>query len=218
MKAILSSAGIATSELMEVLARLVNKPLKDIGVVVINEASAVEPGDKRWHFDEMQRLSQTVGGTIDVINLLALDLQTVEQRMRFADVIYVVGGNTDYLMSVFHRTGFANLLETKLLKNKVYVGSSAGSMVLGRRITTKGYGEIYRKGEQDFSIAEYLSLVNLAIFPHLDSPLFTRNRADIIRGAAQGLDFPVYAIRDTQAVVVDGDSVSSVGGKALILS
>lgn len=63
----------------------------------------MEPGDKRWSFDEMYNLSRVVGGEIDVVNLLALDLKTIEQRMDFADVIYVVGGLSDYLMTVFER-------------------------------------------------------------------------------------------------------------------
>lgn len=95
MKAILSSTGITTPELAKSLSGLVDKPLEQINVAVINEATAVEPGDKRWSFDEMQNLSKVVGGEIDVINLLALDIKTVEERMGFADVIYVVGGMTD---------------------------------------------------------------------------------------------------------------------------
>lgn len=215
MKAILSSTGIITPELASTVSALVGKPLSAVNVAVINEAAAVEPGDKRWSFDEMQNLSRVVGGEIDVINLLALDLQTVEERINFADVIYVSGGLTDYLMKVFERTGFGELLKSKLLDEKVYVGASAGAMVFGRRITTDGYKEVYRKGEQDFGVNEYLALVDLAIFPHLDSPEFIRNRAEIIQQAANDFRYPVYAIKDTQAVVVNEDDVSCLGGDVL---
>lgn len=215
MKLLLASAGIRTPELAEALSRLVGKPLQDINVAVINEASAVEPGDKRWLFDEMQSLSKSVGGEIDVINLLALDGSTIEKRLDFADVIYVVGGVTDYLMTIFEQTGFGNLLKNKLLKEKVYVGASAGSMVLGRRITTNGYKEAYRKGDQDFGVTEYMSLVDFAIFPHLNSSIFTRNRLETIREAAKGLECPLYAIEDTQAVVVSNDEISFIGGNVV---
>jgi len=217
MKAILSSTGITTPELAKTLSGLVDKPLEQTNIAVINEAAAVEPGDKRWSFDEMQNLSRIAGGEIDVINLLALDIQTVEERMGFADVIYVVGGMTDYLMTVFERTGFGELLKSGLLDEKVYVGASAGAMVFGRRITTDGYKEVYRNGEQDFGVNEYLAFVDLAIFPHLDSPEFIRNRAKIIDKATIDFGYPVYAIKDTQAVVVNGDEISFVGGDALRL-
>ena len=215
MKALLTSAGLRTPELTGLLSGLVGKSLDKISIAVVNEASAVEPGDKRWSFDEMYSLSRVVGGEIDVINLLALDLKTIKQRMDFADVIYVVGGLSDYLMTVFERTGFSELLRDRLLNEKVYVGASAGSMVLGRRITTEGYRQVYRKGEQDFGVNEYLALVDFSIFPHLDSPEFIRNRIEIIDNATIDFDYPVYAIQDTQAVVVNGDEVSFIGGDAV---
>ena len=215
MKAILSSAGITTPEMTQTLSELVGKPLEQINVAVINEASAVEPGDKRWAFNEMQNLSHLVGGEIDVINLLALDVQTIEARLVFADVIYVVGGMTDYLMTVFERTGFRELLKNKLLNEKVYVGASAGSMVMGRRIDTDDYKDVYRKGEQDFGVNEYLALVDFSIFPHLNSPLWTRNRVDVIQESAKDSTYPIYAIEDTQAVVVNDDKISFVGGNVV---
>lgn len=215
MKALLTSAGVRTPELADLLSELVGRPLEQINIAVINEASAVEPGDKRWSFDEMQSLSRLVGGEIDVINLLALDLRTVEERMGFADVIYVVGGMTDYLMTIFERTGFGELLKNKLLNEKVYVGASAGSMVMGRRISADSYKDVYRKGEQDFGINEYLALVDFSIFPHLNSPLWIRNRVDVIQKATKDSTYPIYAIEDTQAVVLNDDKMSFVGGNVV---
>lgn len=215
MRALLTSAGVSTPELADALSGLAGKPLEKINIAVINEAAAVEPGDKRWSFDEMQNLSKVVGGEIDVINLLALDIQTIEERIGFADVIYVVGGMTDYLMTIFERTGFGELLKNKLLNEKVYVGASAGSMVMGRRINAEGYKDVYRKGEQDFGVNEYLALVDFSIFPHLNSRLWTRNRVDVIQEAAKDSTYPIYAIEDTQAVVVNDDKMSFVGGDAV---
>lgn len=217
MKALLTSTGIHTPEIAEAVTTLVNKSDNQINIAVIDEAAAVEPGDKRWFFDEMQQLSRTFGGEIDVINLLALDIATIEQRMQFTDVIYMSGGMTDYLMTVFKRTGFGELLKDKLLSEKVYVGASAGAMVFGRRISTDGYKDVYRKGEQDFGVNEYMALVDFSIFPHLDSQEFIRNRTEIIDKATIDFDYPVYAIQDNQAVVVNGDEVSFIGGDALIV-
>ncbi|MGI8935211.1 MAG: Type 1 glutamine amidotransferase-like domain-containing protein, partial [Phormidesmis sp.] len=56
--------------------------------------------------------------------------------------IFVNGGSIDYQMYVFKKSGFAKLLP-KLLETKVYVGSSAGSMVIGKRVSTEAYHKIY---------------------------------------------------------------------------
>lgn len=217
MKLLLTSAGIRTPELAAMLADLVGKPLQTVNVAVINEAAAVEPGDKRWFLDEMHTLSETIGGEMDFVNLLALDRSTVEQRLDFADVIYVVGGATDYLMTVFQQTGFNDLLTRKLLREKVYVGSSAGSMVLGRRITTDAYTQVYRAGERDFGVNEYLALTDFALFPHLDSQLWLRNRTEVIRDVATGFNYPIYAVKDTQAVVLNDARVFLVGGDVTVV-
>ena len=126
-------------------------------------------------------------------------------------MIFVVGGYTDYLMHVFNKTGFSELLP-KLLETKVYVGSSAGSMVAGKRIGTEAYQRIY--GERgDYGITNYLGLVNLAIKPHLDSPEFPNNLPAVLEEVASGADFPVYGLRDDAAIVVDGDKQRFIGSQ-----
>ena len=42
--------------------------------------------------------------------MLALPLHKVEENIMKRDVIFVVGGHTDYLMHVFNKTGFVKLL------------------------------------------------------------------------------------------------------------
>lgn len=119
MKLLLASAGIRTQELAETLSSLVGKRLENINVAVINEASAVEPGDKTWFFNEINDLRKYVGGAIDFVDLLALTLDEVRERVAFADVIYVVGGNPDYPLYLYNKTGFASLLKDTLLNEKV---------------------------------------------------------------------------------------------------
>ncbi len=218
MKLVLASAGFLRSrEIAIAAAELANKDLANLNVAVINEAKAIEAGDKTWLFNEMQKLRETASGKIDFIDLLALDIKTIEQRIEFADIIYVVGGHTDYLMSVYRRTGFDKLLRDKLLKEKVYVGSSAGAMVLGRRISTETYTEIY--GEwQDFGIFEYMNEVDFAMLPHFDSPEFIQNRAENVARLIADFSHPVYALKDTQAVIVDNDKVSFVGGEPFTIN
>lgn len=211
MKLALTSAGLCSKDIADAVAKLVGKPLGQISVAVINEASAVEPGDKTWLIDELVRLRRFVGGEIDIISLLALDIETVRERARFADVIYVVGGNTDYLMSVYQKTGFSKLLKDELLRDKVYVGSSAGSMVLGRRISTNAYRKNFGSKAISVLISEYMSLVDFAIFPHLNSEYFTNRCPEAIEGRLDGFVYTVYAISDNQAIIVDDDKIDFIG-------
>lgn len=211
MKLLLSSAGIRTPELASTLSDLVGKPLDKINVAVINEASAVEPGDKTWFFNEINDLRKYVGGDIDFIDLLALNIDEVKERVAFADVIYVVGGNPDYLLYLYQKTGFASLLKDTLLNEKVYVGSSAGSMVLGRRGSTNEYRNYYGE-DRTFDTTDYLGVVDFVIKPHFEAPDLPKNHKDILLKASAEEQQLIYAVRDDQAIIVNGETVSSVGG------
>jgi dipeptidase E len=144
MKLVLCSEGFHTPNTVQACVDLVGKPQDEISVAVINEAYAVEDGDKYWVLDNLHSVADNFTGGMDIVNLLALPIEKVEAMIMQRDVIFTVGGNTDYLMHVFNKTGFSQLLP-KLLETKVYVGSSAGSMVIGRRVSTEAYANIYEE-------------------------------------------------------------------------
>jgi dipeptidase E len=216
MKLILASSGFETEEIVAKCEELVGKPRKSINVAVINEAYAVEhENNLRWVLNDLNAVRDNFGGNLELINLLALDIETIKERIEKNDVIFVVGGNTDYLMSVFNKTGFAKLLP-KLLKTKVYVGSSAGSMVLGKRLSAAAYFKIYGE-KSEYDIDRYLELVDLTLMPHLDSRYF-KNRRENLLVAAEKHSGVIYGLRDDSALVIDGDKISIIGSEPLVLN
>ncbi|HEX6461762.1 MAG TPA: Type 1 glutamine amidotransferase-like domain-containing protein [Candidatus Saccharimonadales bacterium] len=215
MKLILASAGFSTPEIANKCAELVGKPKEDISIAVINEAYAVEHGDHGWVLTDLNQIKDDFKGRMELVNLLALNLEKIKERIELADVIFVVGGHTDYLMSVFQKTGFDSLLP-ELLKTKIYVGSSAGSMVLCNRVSTKAYAEIYGE-ENDYGIKEYLGLVDLAIKPHLGNLLFPKNNPDKLLEVAKDYKGLVYGLRDDSAIVVDGSEQYTIGSKPVVI-
>jgi len=209
VKLVLCSEGFYTQNTVQACVELCGKPQDEISIAIINEGYAVEEGDKYWVLDNLNDVARNFKGGIDIVNLLALPLPKVEENIAKRDVIFVVGGNTDYLMHVFDKTGFSKLLP-KLLESKVYVGSSAGSMVVGRRVSTEANTEIY--GEPgDWGVDDYLGLVNLAIKPHLNSSKFPKNRPEILEKVCGGVDFPVYGLQDDSALVIDGSGQKFIG-------
>ncbi len=213
MKLILSSAGFCTGEIVNQCVELVKKPKKDIRFTVINEAYAVEYGDHSWVLDDLNRIKTNFKGYLELVNLLALNIKDIEERMRLSDVIYVVGGHTDYLMSVFRQTGLSQLLPS-LFKEKVYVGSSAGSMVMGRRVSTEAYLRLY--GEvHNYDTDEYLGLVDFAISPHLDNQLFPNNHQQTLLEAAKSYPGVIYGLRDDAAIIINNDEHYGIGSQAV---
>src|SRR3990167_3692811 len=100
MKLVLCSEGFHTQNTVQACVDLVSKPREEITFAVINEAYAAAHGDKRWVISNLNDVAKNFPAEMDIVNLLALSLSEVEERILQKDAIFVVGGHTDYLMSV----------------------------------------------------------------------------------------------------------------------
>lgn len=209
MKLVLCSEGFHTQNTVKACVELCGKLQNEISVAIINEAYAVETGGHQWVLNNLNDVANNFPAGIDIVNLLALPIDEVEARIMAKDVIFVVGGDTDYQMHVFNKTGFSELLP-KLLKTKVYVGSSAGSIVMGRRPPTEVRHTIYGESK-DFGVSDYLGIVDFGILSHFNSPHFPNNRSDVLDEILKNVSFPVYALEDDSAIVVNGESQAFIG-------
>jgi dipeptidase E len=212
MKLVLCSEGFRTRNTVQACVELVGKPQDQISVAVINEAYAVEESDKYWTIKNLHDVAVNFKGGLDLVNLLALSLDEVEQRLMQKDVIFVVGGNMDYLMRLFDKTGFSKLLP-RLLETKVYIGSSAGSIVLGKRLPTAAYSAIYGGSRESLEVDKYLELVDFAFLSHLNSTTFPNNREEVLVDVCANVDFPVYSLQDDSAIVVNDAEQTFIGSE-----
>lgn len=210
MKLILCSEGFHTPNTVQACIDLVGKPRDQITFAVINEAFAAEHGDKRWVISNLNDVAKNFPAEMDIVNLLALPLKEIEERILQKDAIFVVGGHTDYLMSVFMKTGFDKLLP-KLLNSKVYVGSSAGSMVMGKRLSSEAYKEMYKE-VVGYGTTRYLEFVDFAIMPHIGSKDFPGRKEKLIRASKQHSG-KIYGLRDDSAIIVNDNKVRIIGSK-----
>lgn len=216
MKLVLTSGGFTTPEIVRATAALTGKAAAEISVAVINEGYVAESGDHRWVVDELATMARSFGGNVELLNLRVPDPDAAATRASAADVLYVMGGPNDYVMDVMRTSGFAQRLPG-LLADTVYVGSSAGAMVLGRRIPTAGYELVYT-GHVHCGVQEYLDIVDFAVMPHLGSPIFPHCTEQSLRQAAAGFSGTMYGLRDDAALVVAGGRVHQIGTPALVLS
>jgi dipeptidase E len=118
--------------------------------------------------------------------------------VRQADVLLVNGGDPMYLCHWMRQSGLAELLPS--LPDTVYVGLSAGSMVMTPRI-----GEDFVGWRPPSGRDETLGMVDFSIFPHLDNPDLPENTMANAERWAAAMTVPSYAIDDQTAIrVVDG--------------
>ncbi len=119
-------------------------------------------------------------------------------QVRETDVLLVNGGDPLYLCYWMRQSGLADLLPS--LGETVYVGLSAGSMVMAPNI-----GEDFVGWKPPSGGDTTLGLVDFAIFPHLDHAELPDNSMAGAEKWAAGMSVPAYAIDDETAIqVIDG--------------
>jgi dipeptidase E len=109
----------------------------------------------------------------------------------------VAGGDALYLGYWMKQSGLADLLPSL---SAVYVGMSAGSMVMAPRI-----GDFFVSWTPPSGGDETLGMVDFAMFPHLDHEMLPYNTMAAAERWAAGMQGPAYAIDDQTAIkVIDG--------------
>jgi dipeptidase E len=100
-------------------------------------------------------------------------------------------------------SGLADLLPS--LREKVYVGISAGSMV-----TAPIFGETYDDPNKPFVIDKGLGLVDFALLPHMDHKDHPESSMSNAERMATEVPVPTYAIDDETAIKVTNAAVEVV--------
>ena len=212
MKLLLTSAGVKNSSIHDALLELLGKPIAESTALAIPTAAyghpAVSPeGAMRFLTGQsstpMCELGWRSVGILELTALPSLDEVRWMPWVVGADVLLVNGGDTLYLCHWIRQSGLADLLPS--LSEKVWVGLSAGSMVMAPRI-----GDTFVEWVPPDGGDAALGVVDFSIFPHLDHPDLPENSmADAERWAA-GIGGPAYAIDDDTAIRVVDDAVDVV--------
>lgn len=205
MKLLLTSGGVTNASIHHALEELLGKPVGESRALCIPTAQwghpMCGPGNVRgliaaeplWrHFTGLGWASL---GVLELTALPSIGAERWVPWVREADVLLADGGEATYLCHWMRESGLAELLPT--LPDTVWVGVSAGSMVMTPRI---GDYFVEWAGAAD---DRTLGVVDFSIFPHLD--LFPTNTMAHARKWAAGIDGPAYVIDEQTALkVVDG--------------
>ncbi|KRE79345.1 Type 1 glutamine amidotransferase-like domain-containing protein [Arthrobacter sp. Soil763] len=205
MKLLLTSGGVTNPSIHAALEQLLGKPVGQCHALIIPTAQWGHPMCGPASVRRLmaagsgsRHLSGLGWASLGVLELTALPSIGTERWvpwLREADVLLVDGGDATYLSHWMRESGLAELLPA--LTNTVWVGVSAGSMVMTPRIG-KSFVE-WSSAPDDRA----LGVVDFSIFPHLDA--FPTNTPEHAARWAADLGGPAYAIDEQTAIkVVDG--------------
>ncbi len=206
MKLLLTSGGVSNQSIRDALVDMLGKPIAESTALCIPTAMYGMPGTAVMTWRQiagqtptpMVELGWKTVGMLELTALPSIDEEDWIPLVREIDALLVCGGDVLYLHHWMRESGLADLFAS--LSGTVYVGLSAGSMVMAPRVGQEFVGWKPAAGGDSA-----LGIVGFSIFPHLDNVMCPQNTmADAEKWAAR-LPVPGYAIDDQTAIkVVDG--------------
>ncbi|MDH6455407.1 MULTISPECIES: Type 1 glutamine amidotransferase-like domain-containing protein [unclassified Streptomyces] len=212
MKLLLTDSGIKNKSIQDALLDLLGKPIAEADALCIPTAGYgapdADPGGP-WRFISGQSQHPMTGlgwrsvGVLELTALPSIDRAHWVSWVQETDVLLVNGGDALYLCHWMRESGLADLLPS--LSDTVYVGLSAGSMVVTPRI-----GDDFVGWKPPAGGDSALGLVDFSIFPHLDHPACPENTTAAAERWAAQIAGPAYAIDDQTAIKVTDGAVEVI--------
>ena len=211
MKLLLTSAGIKNTSIRGALVDLLGKPITESNALCIPTAIYAFPGGavSAWKLisgraaSPLCELGWKSLGVLELTALPSIDKAHWTTAVEETDALLVGGGDPLYLCYWIQQSGLADLLPS--LRETVWVGLSAGSMVMTPRI-----GEDFVGWKPPTGGDETLGIVDFSICPHLAPEGMPGNSMAEAEQWAAGIRGPAYAIDDETAFKVVDATVDVV--------
>ena len=201
MKLLLTSGGIKNTSIHDALVDLLGKPIAESSALCIPTAVYAMPGGAgmAWGLingrlpTPLCELGWQSLGVLELTALPSIDEEHWVPLVQETDALLVGGGDPMYLCYWMRQSGLADLLPS--LHEAVYVGVSAGSMVMAPNV-----GEDFVRWSPPRGGDRGLGIVDFSMFPHLDHENMPDNSMAGAEKWAASVPVPGYAIDDQTAI------------------
>ena len=158
---VLTSCGIRNDNFKNEFYNIISKEeLSNKKVLYITTAIDGEKDDnKDWVIEEYNTILDL---GIKEENIIEYKIGN-ELNIDDFDIIYMMGGNTIYLLHMIRKYNFDKVIKNFINKGKIYIGSSAGSQVLGSTIELCSIYEDNNVSMTDFTA---IGIIDKEIVPH----------------------------------------------------
>lgn len=204
MKLLLTSAGLSNLAIKNRLLQLVGKDPKNVTVAFI--PTAADPEQDKWFVQSAIDEIKEIGMQLFTVDLKEENEQSLKEKLTKCDAVYVNGGNTFYLLDWVRKSGFDKAVEDLISQEKIYIGTSAGSILVGPDISISGWYPSWDKNIVGLKDLAGLNLVPFAISPH-----FVEAERKVLVEKSKEINYPIIALTDKQAMVVQDNEQELIG-------
>lgn len=185
----LTSTGLSAPAVHQAFVQEVKTMDRDGKVLIITTASS--RGSSNPYIQESYQELCDLGFTdVSYFDVLTDDIELIKQ----AKIIYVCGGNTFRLMKALRDTGADELMKEFCQKSDgIYIGVSAGSIIVGQSIASAVGHDENKVGLEDLTA---LRLINDVLIVHYEDAMY-KEVLDLEQ------NFPkVRTLTDSQALII----------------
>ncbi len=191
------------SEVSSLLKDFVDHTLIGKSVTFIPTASI--PESVKFYVDTGNSALEKLGLKVEVLELTKSSTSQIEKTLKRNDFIYISGGNTFFLLQELRRKKAERIIIDLIIKGKLYIGESAGSMILSPNIEYVKYMDNKEKAKNLYSY-EALGVLDFYPLPHYTNFPFQKEVEKII--SIYNEKIKLYPFKNSQAIIVDGDKIT----------
>ncbi len=195
-------------DVSQVFVDSINENLTGKTVTFISTAALPDKLD--FHIKYSKQLLSEMGLVVDELDISTADHLDIVNKLENNDYIYVAGGNAFFLLQEMNRTGAGSLIKKQIDAGKLFIGESAGAVLLGPDIE-------YAK-ETDNPLAapqlktfEALNVVDFYPLPHYQDESLKDAVERII--SKYGTELPLVPFRNSQAILIMGKEKQIISEK-----
>lgn len=191
-KLLLTSDGWTSRKIRSKFLKLLDKPVSECKVLVMCSKKF-----KRKYL----KLLLSPGLLKKNVLFVNISKRVNPNKFEDIDVFYSCGGNTFDILERVKKTGFDKYIKNFVKRGKVYVGLSAGSILVHKTIEIAGWGLEGDRNEIGLSNLRGLGLFDVAVFPHYHNKLKKE-----IKEFRKRASYKIQELRDGEAILVVGRS------------
>lgn len=177
--------------------------LKGKTVTFIPTASI--PESVKFYVGSGKKALEKLGLTVDELELTKATAKEISDKLCKNDYIYITGGNTFFLLQELRKTGADKIIIDQIHSGKLYIGESAGSMIVSPNIEYAKGMDNYKKASELESFTA-LNIVDFYPLPHHTNFPFRKAVEKII--LAYESDLKLFPISNSQVILVNGENIT----------
>ena len=152
-------------DVSQVFVDSINENLTGKTVTFISTAALPDKLD--FHIKYSKQLLSEMGLVVDELDISTADHLDIVNKLENNDYIYVAGGNAFFLLQEMNRTGAGSLIKKQIDAGKLFIGESAGAVLLGPDIeyakeTDNPLAAPQLKTFEALNVVDFLSVTTLS--------------------------------------------------------